>query len=67
MTERERQSLPIVGLLTIAVIIAIVCLTAGFTTGWMVGKGQAQTIIDLIAPTAAQAREQGWVNISEKV
>lgn len=67
MTEQERQGPPIIGLLTIALIIAIVCLTAGFTTGWIVGKGNAQTIIDLIAPSAAQAREQGWVNISEKV
>lgn len=63
----QHRNLPFIGLLTIILIVAAVCLTVGLTLGWLVWGSDPQAMIDFVAPTAAQAREQGWVNISERL
>ncbi|MFG6083812.1 hypothetical protein ACEUZ9_000044 [Paracoccus litorisediminis] len=46
--------------------IGVVALAAaGFGLGWLIGKLDALALLDLLAPTAAQARDTGWIAISE--
>ena len=63
----QHRNLPIIGLLTIALIIAAVCLTVGATIGRLTCASEPQSLIDFVAPTAAQARDEGWMNISERL
>jgi len=44
-------------------IIALV--VAGFALGLLIGQVDTSAALDLLAPTAAQARDAGWVAISE--
>ncbi|QFQ87336.1 hypothetical protein F8A10_07805 [Paracoccus kondratievae] len=38
---------------------------AGFVAGLLIGHIDQRAAIDFLAPTAAQARDAGWVTISE--
>ena len=46
-----------------AIIAALAIL--GFLLGWLIGSTGFPALLDFIAPTAAQARQLGWVAISE--
>ncbi|MFC3568384.1 hypothetical protein [Paracoccus simplex] len=43
----------------------VVLVLIGLGLGWVVGAVDAQDMLDFLSPTAAQAREAGWVAISE--
>ncbi|UFS64371.1 hypothetical protein LO749_09340 [Paracoccus denitrificans] len=44
-------------------VVAVVLFGLGL--GWMIGQLDGKTMLDLLSPTAVQAREAGWVSISE--
>jgi len=44
-------------------IVALVL--AGFALGLLIGRIDASAALDFLAPTAAQARDAGWVAIAE--
>jgi len=43
----------------------VVLVAAGFALGLLIGQADVSAALDLIAPTAAQAQDAGWVAISE--
>ncbi|WP_287882707.1 MULTISPECIES: hypothetical protein [Paracoccus] len=44
-------------------VVAVVLFGLGL--GWMIGQLDGKAMLDLLSPTAVQAREAGWVSISE--
>ncbi|UFS65300.1 hypothetical protein LO749_01650 [Paracoccus denitrificans] len=44
-------------------VVAVVLFGLGL--GWMIGQLDGKTMLDLLSPTAVQAREAGWVSLSE--
>ncbi|RDW14410.1 hypothetical protein [Paracoccus thiocyanatus] len=44
-------------------VVALVILGVGL--GWLVGRMDPQSVMDFLSPTAAQARDAGWVALSE--
>lgn len=46
-------------------VVAVVLFGLGL--GWMIGQLDGKTMLDLLSPTAVQAREAGWVSLSERV
>lgn len=44
-------------------VVAVVLFGLGL--GWMIGQLDGKTMLDLLSPTAVQAREVGWVSLSE--
>lgn len=66
-TGSDARKPPIIGLLVIAVVIATAAVTFGVILGRYAWPDDMKSMIDTIAPTAAQARDQGWVNIAERL
>lgn len=44
---------------------AVVLILLGFALGWIIGTLDTRAVLDLLSPTAVQAREAGWVSLSE--
>lgn len=58
---------PMMTSLILILVGAVLGFILGVLTTSLAGMVETQIIGDFIAPTAAQARDQGWVNISEKI
>ena len=61
----DLDDLPIVWAWVFVWIGGVALAAAGFGLGWLIGHFDAQALLGLLAPTAAQARDTGWVAMSE--
>ncbi len=50
-----------------ALLGALVALALALLIGWVAGQVDWQAVQDFVSPTAAQARDTGWVALSEGV
>lgn len=48
-----------------ALLGALVALALALLIGWAAGQVDGQAVQDFVSPTAAQARDTGWVALSE--
>ncbi|WP_313352795.1 hypothetical protein [Paracoccus sp. (in: a-proteobacteria)] len=48
-----------------ALLFALAALGMSLLIGWVSGQVDGQAVLDFVAPTAAQARDTGWVALSE--
>lgn len=63
--DQDRDRTPFAWALVFLWIGVVVLVGLGFTLGLWLGALDGQALLDFAAPTAAQARDAGWVALSE--
>ncbi len=68
-SARQSGHLPMVWRIVLfwvgALLAALVALALALLIGWAAGQVDGQAVQDFVSPTAAQARDTGWVALSE--
>ncbi|WP_288951550.1 hypothetical protein [uncultured Paracoccus sp.] len=63
--DDDAGRLPIAWVNLLIWLCVVVLVLIGFVLGWSAAAVDWRDVLDFIAPTAAQARDAGWVTISE--
>ena len=63
--EEYPDGLPVAWAWVFVWIGVVALAAAGWCLGWLIGQADWGTLLDSLVPTAAQARDKGWVTISE--
>ncbi|MFG6082295.1 hypothetical protein ACEUZ9_002940 [Paracoccus litorisediminis] len=66
-SPEEKAPLPSAWAWVFVWIGVVSLVAAGFGLGWLIGRIDFRALLDLLAPTAAQVRDTGWIAISEQL